>query len=243
MPTTNRLLLTAARVLTFIGDAPLTNASGFFYEAGDRLFLATSRHVLLDEDSSHAPDRIEIEFHTDRENLTQTTTYSIPIYRYGRSLWRDAADSGGAIDIAVIEIERDAMPPTAALHAFSISDQVQDPDEVEIGATVLIVGFPLGFQDTLHHMPVARQAIVASAFGLRFQGHGFFLTDARTHRGLSGAPVVMRTQAANAGNIGWRLLGVHSSRLDIAARDHAADEVLGLNCAWYADVLETLTKS
>lgn len=27
-----------------------------------------------------------------------------------------------------------------------------------------------------------------SLFGLRFQGEGYFLTDARTHRGTSGAP-------------------------------------------------------
>jgi hypothetical protein len=42
----------------------------------------------------------------------------------------------------------------------------------------------------LHHLPVARQAVIASAFGSRFQGQGYFLTDARMHRGTSGAPVV-----------------------------------------------------
>lgn len=39
--------------------------------------------------------------------------------------------------------------------------------------------------DTLHHMPVARRAALASSFGLRFQGEGYFLTDARSHRGTS----------------------------------------------------------
>jgi len=48
---------------------------------------------------------------------------------------------------------------------------------------VPIVGFPLGFHDTLHHLPVVRQAALASSFGLRFPGNGYFLTDARTHRG------------------------------------------------------------
>jgi len=51
---------------------------------------------------------------------------------------------------------------------------------------VLIVGFPLGFHDSLHHLPVARQAVIASAFGIRFQGQGYFLTAARR------APVVAR---------------------------------------------------
>jgi hypothetical protein len=38
------------------------------------------------------------------------------------------------------------------------------------------------------------------------------------------------------------LLGVHSARLDLGNRDLVLDEALGLNCAWYADILTTLTK-
>ena len=64
-----------------------------------------------------------------------------------------------------------------------------------------MIGFPLGFHDTLHHLPVARGAVIASSFGLRFEGQGYFLTDARTHRGASGAPVVMRIRADEAGHL------------------------------------------
>jgi len=107
-----------------------------------------------------------------------------------------------------------------------------------------VVGFPLGFHDTLHHMPVVRQAGLASSFGMRFQGKGYFLTDARTHRGTSGAPVVMRVTdpESGLGDLPWLLLGVHSSRLDVGTRDLELDEALGLNCAWYADILLTLTQ-
>ncbi len=45
---------------------------------------------------------------------------------------------------------------------------VTEFDQIEIGARVLIVGFPLGFHwDHLHHLPVARQAAIASAFVFR----------------------------------------------------------------------------
>jgi hypothetical protein len=87
---------------------------------------------------------------------------------------------------------------------------------------------------------VVRQAVIASSFGLRFQGLGYFLTDARTHRGTSGAPVVMRSQSTDP-QLPWKLLGVHSARMDMAGRDLQLDETLGLNCAWYADILLTLT--
>jgi hypothetical protein len=117
---------------------------------------------------------------------------------------------------------------------------------VEVGSSVLIVGFPLGFHDTLHHLPVVRQAVVASAYGLRFQGQGYFLTDARTHRGTSGAPVVLRdttaTAAADETVLPWKLLGVHSASLDMSGRDRVQDETLGLNCAWYADMLMVLSE-
>ncbi len=59
------ILLTAARVRTFEQQRLLTNASGFFFERDERLFLVTSRHVVVDEPSKHFPDRIEIELHTD----------------------------------------------------------------------------------------------------------------------------------------------------------------------------------
>ena len=39
----------------------------------------------------------------------------------------------------------------------------------------------------------------------------------------------------------WQLLGVHSARMDMGNRDRVQDESLGLNCAWYADILLTLT--
>ncbi len=233
------LLLTTTRVSTFDGKRPLTGASGFFFEREGRLFLVTSRHVLLDEPGNHFPDRIEIELHTDIKNLTRSIGLSVLLYREGKSIWRHGKDTGGEIDVAVIELERAALPRTVALQCFTPSHLQRSLEEVEVGASLLIVGFPLGFHDELHHLPVVRQAAIASSFGLRFQGLGYFLTDARTHRGTSGAPVVM--QNGSDGQMHWKLLGVHSARMDMGGRDLQLDETLGLNCAWYADILLTLT--
>ena len=238
------LLLTAARILTFEQQRVLTNASGFFFERDERLFLVTSRHVVVDEPSEHFPDRLEIELHIDQSNLAKSTGFSIPLYRDGESIWRQGLDTGGEIDVAAIELERDALPETFVYSAFTPAHLDYLPEQVEVGTALLVLGFPLGFHDALHHMPVVRHAVVASSFGLRFQGEGFFLTDARTHRGTSGAPVVMRASQEKTmpGQLPWMLLGVHSARFDLGTRDLVLDEALGLNCAWYADILMTLTK-
>jgi len=234
------LLLTTARVSTFDGNRPLTGASGFFFEREGRLFLVTSRHVMTDTPSKHFPDRFEIELHTDANNLTRSTTMSLLLYLDGKSVWRQGEDAGGEIDVAVIEMDREVLPRSVVLRCFTPAHLQGSLQEVEVGTALLIVGFPLGFHDALHHLPVVRQAAIASSFGLRFQGSGYFLTDARTHRGMSGAPVVMRSQSSD-GQLPWKLLGVHSARMDMGSRDLQLDETLGLNCAWYADVLLTLT--
>lgn len=237
------LLLAAARVNTFDGQRLLTNASGFFFERGERLFLVTSRHVMIDEPSKHFPDRVEIEMHLDAGNMARSIGFSMPLYQAGKSVWRQGSDTGGEIDVAVLEIQRAALPKTAVYRAFT-PEHLHDPQEpVELGASLLVVGFPLGFHDALHHLPVVRHAVNASSFGLRFQGKGYFLTDARTHRGTSGAPVVMRKRShkAQLSELQWVLLGIHSSRMDVGTRDLKLDEALGLNCAWYADILLTLT--
>jgi S1-C subfamily serine protease len=239
------LLLVAQRLTTFDQQRLLTNASGFFFERDGRLFLVTSRHVLVDRPGNHFPDRIEIELHTNPDNLAQSTGFSIPLYREGTSLWKQGTDTTGEIDVAVIEIERDALPEGTTYRSFTPGHLLSDDDQIEIGSALLVVGFPLGFHDTLHHLPVVRHAVIASSFGLRFQGMGYFLTDARTHRGTSGAPVVMRVAEPDPtlGDVQWKLLGIHSARLDVGTRDLELDEALGLNCAWYADILQTLTAS
>ena len=238
------LLLAAARIATFEHQRGLTNASGFFFERDGRLFLVTSRHVLIDEPTKHHPNRIEIELHTDAANLGKSARFSLLLYQDGKSQWRQGQDSGGEIDVAMIEIQRAALPADAQLFAFTPEHLVPLTDAVEVGSSALIVGFPLGFHDTLHHLPVVRQSVIASAFGMRFQGQGYFLTDARTHRGTSGAPVVMRQPDAAPGTpLPWKLLGVHSAKLDMANRDKVQDESLSLNCAWYADILMKLSEA
>ncbi|MGO8701219.1 MAG: serine protease [Limisphaerales bacterium] len=235
------LLLTTARVSTFDGNRPLTGASGFFFEREGRLFLVTSRHVLIDKPSEHFPNRLEIELHTDAVNLTRSIGLSIWLYVGGKSVWRQGNDATSEIDVAVIELDRAALPSSVLLRCFTPAHLQQKLQEVEVGSSLLVVGFPLGFHDAVHHLPVVRHAVIASSFGLRFQGLGYFLTDARTHRGTSGAPVVMRNPSLD-GQLPWTLLGVHSSRIDMGGRDLQLDETLGLNCAWYADILLTLTK-
>lgn len=241
-PAQDQALFGVTRVMTFNGSMSLTAASGFFFERDGRLYLITSRHVLFDAATGHAPDRIEIEVHTDARDLTRIGTLSALLYRQGKAEWTQAQDSGGPVDVAALAIEPSALPENALVRAFTSADLPESSFGVDVGDRLVIPGFPLGFFDTLHHLPVVRQAAVASAYGVRFQGAGYFLTDARMHRGCSGSPVLALARDWGATGQRWRLLGIHASRMDMANRDSEQDESLGLNCAWYADVLMVLTE-
>ncbi len=238
------LLLSVTKVMTVNESGQtMTNATGFFFANEGDLFLITNRHVVLSEETQHRPACLKIELHTDSENIAAVQDFTVPLYAKGRPLWRETSDAAGLIDIVAIAIEQNALPATAVYEAYTPAHLVQPYDRIEVGTSLLIVGFPLGFHDSLHHLPVARQAIIASAFGMRFQGNGYFLTDARLHRGTSGAPVVAAISPSlkKVGSLSWMLLGVHAARLDVNGADLVQDERLGLNCAWYADALLTLT--
>jgi Trypsin-like peptidase domain len=235
------LLLTTTSITTFSAKDVLTSASGFFYRHGNRLFLVSNRHVFSDPESAHHPDRIEIGSHTHPKDLSRYAVVSLPLFAEGQPRWREARDAGGAVDIAAVEIPAGSLPADAALQAFDETHLGASDEHIAIGDALTIAGFPLGFHDTVYHLAVARSASIASAYGVRFQGQGFFLTDARTHCGSSGSPVVRRRLNVGASAPSWQLIGVHSTRMDMRTRDLAQDESLSLSCAWYADVLVALT--
>ena len=155
------LPLAVTHVTTMLGQKTLTNATGFFFERDGNLFVVTSRHVVLDEPSNHHPDRIEIELHVNPVNLGETVQFSIPLYRDGKSVWREGLDSAGAIDVVALQLEREALPKALLMRAFTPAHLVGKLEQVEMGGSVLIVGFPLGVHDTLHRLQALAHALGA----------------------------------------------------------------------------------
>src|SRR5258708_37763558 len=92
------LLLAVTRVTTVLDQKEKTNATGFFFERDGRVYLVTARHVLRDEASDHHPDSLLIELHVDPDNAVQVTRFMIPLFRNGRSVWREGIDSAGEVD-------------------------------------------------------------------------------------------------------------------------------------------------
>jgi hypothetical protein len=96
---------------------------------------------MIDEPGRHFPDRIEIELHVDPDNLGESTGFLIPLYRGGKSVWHQGRDTTGEIDVAVIEIERAALPVTTVYRAFTPNHLPGQSDQIEVDTSLLVMGF------------------------------------------------------------------------------------------------------
>jgi hypothetical protein len=112
------------------------------------------------------------------------------------------------------------------------------------GEDVFVIGYPLSFHDHLFNLPILRSAMIASAYGVPFQGAPVFLTDGNLHPGMSGGPVVTKPKSTwmqRDGGVSmmtgtpYYVLGVHSAT--VSAGPGAAKLPLGLGVAWYARLL------
>jgi len=235
----DRMFLRVAKIQTFAGGQPLTNATGFFYLHDGFLYLVTARHVVTNPWTGHRPDRIQVSLHSAEGDLRHNSDITIPLYMNRVPQWRLHPQLDDAADVAAIAINDPHVLSSHFVSTFCQADVLTADHAVPLGQEVLILGFPLGFHDTIHNLPIVRSATIASSFLHPFQGRPYFLTDARLHRGMSGSPVIARItrHVDDDRSPEWRLLGIHSSAMDVSDRDPAQDERLALNVSWYASLI------
>lgn len=228
------------KILTFAGGQSLTNATGFFFLHDDFLYLITSRHVVIHPTVGHFPDCLHVSLHSSVTDLRQRSELSIPLYVDGVPRWYQHTGCADA-DLVAVAINDPNVLSGHVVVPFRSDDILSQNEILPLGQDVLILGFPLGFHDTVHNLPIVRRATIASSFPHPFKGEPYFLTDATLHRGMSGSPVIARIhgdcQPNDAGGSKWRLLGIHASALDVSDRDPVQDERLALNTAWYATLI------
>ncbi|QDT38245.1 trypsin-like peptidase domain-containing protein [Stratiformator vulcanicus] len=217
------------------------NATGFFFLRDKYLFLITNRHVVVGTGAGQ-PDQLRITLHESADELTKTTSYLIPIQRGVEKDWFEYTDGGDEdpIDVVAIPLTDPTLVEKFEFRSFGPDDLLADSDSLRLGSQLLLLGFPLGFHDEVHHLPVARTAFVATAYAVPFQRTPTFLTDGRMHRGASGSPAIVK-RPGQSGSVEYKVAGVHSAAYDMASRDPSQDDRLALNTVWRAYLIEKLT--
>lgn len=232
-------LLAVAQLFPLENGKKLSNATGFFFLRDNFLYLVTNRHVVIGKSN---PDALSVQVHSDRDDLTQYGELVVPLRNPdGTRRWFEHPVRGSAVDVVAVPVDDPTALDRYAVETFTPDDLGHEGAGLPLGQPLLIVGYPLGFGDQLHRLPIARAAVMASVYPLNFQGETQFVTDGRLHRGASGSPVLTRMPDAT-GAVRWRLLGIHASSVDMSTRDPTQDDRLGLNLAWYASNLEAITR-
>ena len=246
--TIDRMLLRVVKIQTFVRGQRATNATGFFYMQEGLLYLVTTRHVVCDEASEHRPDFLMVSLHSNADDLRCSDDLVIPLYLDGVQQWHEFRSDGAPADVVAVIINDADVVRTRFMAAFRPEETLHRGETMLLGQDALIVGFPLGFSDSLNNLPIVRRATIASSFSHPFNGNPYFLTDARLHPGMSGSPVIVRASVPSPEVFGqrefeWRLLGIHSSSLDASSRDSEHDERLALNMTWYGSLIAEMIPS
>lgn len=242
-PAIDPRLVRVAKVLTFREGNGIGNATGFFFLREGYLYFITNRHVVCDDLNQLYPDALQVQVHNDRNDLTSHGELTVPVLdSEGRPLWREHPELGKAVDVVAVPINDPLVITHWHVDTFGPGDLFDEKLGLPLGQEVIIIGFPLGFEDSLHRLPLIRRATLASVYPLPFKGEPYFVTDAWMHRGTSGSPVVAKIFDVATENTSWKLLGVHSASLDVSNRDPAQDARLGLNMAWYASLIMAMTE-
>lgn len=242
----NELLVSVTLIVQIQNGSPVGQATGFFYSKNDTLYLVTNRHVVCDEARSMKPDALRIRLHTDRMDLSKNAEVDVPLYSNGVPLWHAHPDHATKkIDIAVIELDQKHTKSKYVLKALSSSDFLPRQYVVSPGEDVMVIGFPRGVSDAKHNLPVVRNAMISSAYGVDFNGSPNCIVDANLHPGTSGSPVMTKpknmwvddkgTTNLVTGNPMY-FIGVHSATLSHVSK--SGTEPLGLASVWYAYLIE-----
>ena len=156
----------------------------------ETVFLVTNYHVV----TGHAPlstspragDRIRIVLHRSATDLGDVRAVELSLYdEANRPLWL-ASDAYPAADIVLIPLPAsvyEGLSPLVFTEAHTRGDIRIRPTS---GATLL--GYPYGFYDQKHFLPVWKTGHVASEPSVDFEGRPVFLVDVSAFPGDVGIP-------------------------------------------------------
>ncbi len=243
----NEIIATVSLVLQIKAGAIIGSASGFFYARNDDLFFVTNQHVVRDDTKNVIPDSLRLRPHTDGSDIRKNEDFEIPLYSGGVRLWKIHATHADA-DIAVIRLDKAKIQAKYFIKAWSATAFLPKQYLLAPGDDVFIMGYPLGYHDAPNNLPIFRNAMIASTYGVPFEGKQFFLTDANLHPGTSGSPVITKPRSTwvdDQGNTNlvtgtvYYLLGVHSATVGVTPAGQPSIP-LGLGAAWYANLVEEI---
>lgn len=238
------LLASVCLIVQAHGTSLVGSATGFFFQIETNKYLVSNRHVFTGESLPAGipkPDRFILPLHANSSDLRQALLVPVSVVdTNGTPLWLEHP-LGARVDVAMLALPEDKVK-NATIHWLSEKNFPSESYNASPGQDLFVIGYPQGFHDRLFFLPVMRNALVASAYGVPFEGNQFFLIDAELHPGTSGSPVFSKPTNVMDGGMGIQfggrpiihLVGINSG--EIKPRS-GQKQKLGLHAAWYPSLL------
>lgn len=195
------------------------NASGFYYtetsaggqkvqgphwEKIEKRWLITNKHVIfheLDDKNEHIIDRLTF-------NLRQIVNGKIewvPIELNKEQLIKQTLlHNNPIVDVVAIDVTKqisdviikssksgnNGIIVPSALTQKNLPDN--QPLTIDVTTDIIVASYPKGFYDEFNKFPIVKSGIVASGWGLQFNGNPLFEIDAQLFPGSSGGLVISK---------------------------------------------------
>lgn len=166
----------------------------------EETWLITNRHVVL-------PKR------NNKEVLPDSFSFYLRKIENGRLIWvpitlnrkellqRASFHQDHTIDVCVIKIldliTEKIKSDDQYMQWYSVHEEQLPGNNnifVEVADDAVVIGYPRGYYDHVHLYPIVKAGIIASQWGVPFQGKPYFLIDAKLFPGSSGSIVVSKPQ-------------------------------------------------
>jgi len=247
----HEIVLIVTLILEIQGGQPIATATGFFYHQDGNTYLVTSRHVVINEKKDHKPEHLVL-LHSDNNDLTKSKRFQVDLYRDGKPLWHDHPDySNFGIDITVVELDQKRLRKGHVFKALSKQSFFPSKFVVMPGEDVFVMGYPHGRFDSVHNLPLMRNAMVSNAHGIPFIGKPCFLIDGNMNPGMSGSPVLNKPKrnfqkkdgdTVTLPDLSIYFLGVFTSTMSIRSPG-GDDKAMELGAVWYPELIEEIINS
>ena len=187
-------------VLLYNRERQVSQGTGFFFanttgnDVPDTVFLVTNYHVVTGHPpgSGNAPngDRIRFMVHDDPSDVSSIRVIELGLYEpNGTPRWVASVGHPEA-DVVLIPLPP-AVYETNRLK-LRVFTEAHTRGDIRIrptsGATLL--GYPYGFFDQKHYLPIWKTGHIASEPSVDFDGKPLFLVDVSAFPGMSGSPVL-----------------------------------------------------
>jgi len=255
MPSVDSIYLSTTLVHRFSGNDSKGTATGFFFQSKQgSIYLVTNKHVIYgdnfpDENAAPEIDKIKLILHINKNNLSQNEEVTIGLFKKNVKLWKEHPRKD--IDIVCIPLNLDRNK-----FIFAVVDaSLLDTSNIKIGIEkIFVMGYPYGWYDSLHNLPITRIGHLSSPFGVPFHGNPFMLGDVETHPGMSGSPVFMHLvdyitvdngkSTRHMGQSKIILLGVYSGQPKWEYKNQKTGELIkiphSLSVIWFGDLIKEI---